>query len=168
MKCQIYYTALFLLSFFLTSSSCDTTNMPDEDKDWNVLEWTVEGERYKAECEGDPLFGCDPADCQFYPDIGSLSFSTVNDKHAIYISTSNNNPLQLGTNNISKGNSYVLDRKASPTKRLTLDKSQKNTITLISIDSTNKIITGEFELSFKKNSCQLKLDDGYFKLSYRP
>jgi hypothetical protein len=27
--------------------------MSDENKDWNVLEWKVDGESYKVECEGE-------------------------------------------------------------------------------------------------------------------
>ena len=54
--------------------------MPDENNDWNVLEWTVDGERYKADCEGDPLFGCDPVDCRYAEEISSLDImgSSIN------------------------------------------------------------------------------------------
>ena len=145
--------------------------MPDEGKDWNVLEWTVEGERYKAECEGDPLFGCDPVDCQYYHDERYLHLVGYDEHHGIVIHKQRN--LKIDTPNILNKKDYF--KYGRPKTGDTCTSAHKSDTSLSyqlfieDIDTSNKIITGIF--SFQGiNDCQdtVQVKDGYFKLSYRP
>lgn len=171
MNSNMYYIAILLLGLFLTASSCNKNQIPDENKDWNVLEWTVDGERYKAECEGDPLFGCDPVDCQYYHDTKTLNF--------------HGSSLELWTIKINiyrhlniTGNNYISENDIvgvhdsglnSNCWDYFVDTSFHYSIVIVDLDTMSKNIEGNFEFTGINNCLDtVKVTDGYFKLTYRP
>ncbi len=164
---------VFLLStafccFF--AFSCKKENPSPQDKcldrprcegcDWNVFRCKVNGEDWCASCEsGDPLFGCDPVDCQFYPSSQSLAISAGNKegKGGISISVSNS-IIKMDSSRLSRVQNIYRLRKYNTLDCYTYD-----------LDDGSKIIEGSFEFT-AINTCfdTVHITDGYFKLTYRP
>ncbi len=64
---KLSFTLLFLI---LSLTACEE-EMP-EPNEWRILEWTVDGERHKASCESEGLFGCSATDVSYNLNNGSL------------------------------------------------------------------------------------------------
>jgi len=69
----LFYFSFTVLFLILSLSACEE-EMPEPDE-LRVLEWTVDGERHKASCEIQGLFGCTAIDVAYYPDLGSLELT---------------------------------------------------------------------------------------------
>lgn len=59
-----------LFVFLILFSSCEE-EMPEPDE-WRILEWTVDGERHKASCKSEGLFGCSALNVNYNLTNGSF------------------------------------------------------------------------------------------------
>ncbi len=173
---------IFLLSaafFCLLAFSCKKENPSPQDKcldrprcegcDWNVFRCKVNGEDWCANCESnDPLFGCDPVDCQFYPSDKTLEIYALGE-YFLHL---------YNYKSIIEGDSSQFFLKKSVFGNITNNSDciryDLDTITISylytnKINSIEKVVEGSFEFD-AINNCQdtVRITDGYFKLTYRP
>lgn len=172
MKASIYLFALLLTCVLFISASCTKEeNSCVQKNDCNILEWKVDGKKYKAECESGPLFGCDAVDCQYYHDTKTLEFVGVGENGAVgvykyksLIITGQNNT--FGQHDKLNFRSRYNDNNCIV---YSLDTNSKYSFIINNVDTVSKYIEGEYSFT-GINDCQdtVKVSDGYFKLSYRP
>ena len=177
MKNMIFFLFTAILT---TAASCNKENPKPEikntcgepragcvDCDWNVYRGKVNGEAWCSECDGNPLFGCDPVDCQFYPNLNNTLHIRGGGGNFNSIFFSSN--IQLGKNEVSiNSDFYYLGTNVDSCKNFAADSLFNNFVEIIDINTEEKIIEGMFELQ-AANFCQdtVRITDGYFKLTYR-
>ena len=160
--------SLFLLMLFMTA--CEE-EMP-EPKEWRVLEWTVDGERYKASCESEGLFGCTSLDVSYNLNNGSFTIGggtgvdgfTSSIYIYIYRGLKIRESILLGT--YDRMIYKKRDESAGCNEYKAINEDQR-LLYISEIDSTNRIIEGYYEFE-GVNDCQdtLQIKDGYFKVSF--
>lgn len=174
--------ALLLLAALLTLvASCNKDNAEPNPTcgepragcancEWNVFRCKVNGEDWCANCEDGPLFGCDPVDCQFYPEdnwLGILPKSTGDLLFKIY----NFGDVSLTDTSIISFDDDIIFNTALEVncQMYNLDTISKYFIHIKDLDIVSKLIEGDFEFT-AFNECQdtVRVTDGYFKLTYRP
>ena len=67
---RLLHLSVILTSIILFATACEE-EMP-EPNEWRILEWTVDGERHKASCESEGLFGCTATDVNYNLNNGNL------------------------------------------------------------------------------------------------
>ncbi len=178
---------LFMVAILTVAASCNKENPEPENQcpqapdcegiepkqcKWEIFTCKINGEDWCANCEDEPLFGCSPVDCQFYPDTKFFSIvaSNENPKSAINFSSK---PIQLGDRNLLK---YRMVYGCSGCNlgdscgEIKLDTTQLHRLNIIQIDTINKLIEAEFNFSAYDSICNnlISITDGYLKVSYRP
>jgi len=168
-------TIRFLLAITIlagVSFSCRKDRIqPDYHVD--VLRCKVNGEEWVATCPGAGLWGCEPIDCQYYwKDIKSFEIfairklhdNTVDQSIKLYIPKST-----IGINEIVYFSRSFKDwNQPSGCRFYKLDTTQMNILNIISVDTSDYIIKGNFEYT-AINDCNdtLRITDGFFHVSYR-
>ena len=159
---------LFFLMLFMTA--CEE-EMPEPDE-WRILEWTVDGDRHKAYCERQGLFGCSALNVDYNLTNGSFRIGGGRDIDGssqfvvIYIFRG----LKL-KKRISFGEHddmyYSITRNEGGCKDYRAINEDQRLLYISEIDSTNRIIEGYYEFE-GINDCQdtLLIKDGYFKVSF--
>ena len=160
--------SLFLL--ILCISACEE-EMP-EPNEWRILKWTVDGERHKASCESQGLFGCTALDVSYNLNNGSFAIGGGTDVNGftstiyiyIYRSLKIKEPILLDT--YDRMVYKKRDEPAGCNEYKAINKDQR-LLYISEIDSTNRIIEGYYEFE-GINDCQdtLQIKDGYFKVSF--
>ena len=158
---------LCILALLLIQPSCKKEDPPNPHEDY-VMTCKVNGQAWEAYCEGNILFGCNPVDCQFYPDTRGFEIWGGNGNVGIRFSILN---IIIGNNNIQYQYSAVLDpRLPGNCAYFNIDTTyQNNMATIIQIDTVTKKIEGGF--TFRAiNECNdtVLITDGYFNTKYRP
>ena len=161
--------SLLLLMLFMTA--CEE-EMP-EPNEWRILEWTVDGERHKASCERDGLFGCTSTDTRFNLTNGSFKVSggkKINGfTQYIYISIFRDLKLaqRIYFGEHDAMHLYKDSSGAEGCRRFRAINEDQRLLYISEIDSTNRVIEGYYEFE-GINNCQdtLKIEDGYFKVSF--
>jgi hypothetical protein len=160
--------SLLLLILFITA--CEE-EMP-EPNEWRILEWTVDGERHKASCESQGLFGCTALGVDYNLNNGSFylgggkKIDGYSQQIYIYIFRG----LKL-KEQISFGEHddmyYSITRNEGGCKDYRAINEDQRLLYISEIDSTNRVIEGYYEFE-GINDCQdtIKIKDGYFKVSF--
>ena len=169
MKTSQYLSALLLSILIFLMHSCQKQYKCDDPNDCNILVWKIEGEQAEADCEGDPLFGCDPVDCMYYHDVGYLDVYGTSDGIGGVIIHKHRN-LKEGEANILEEKDYMKFGGTNVDDTCTayvIDTTSNYRLFIVQIDTMKGIIEGEFSFTGIDN-CQnrAKVEDGYFKLSY--
>jgi len=167
----LFYFSFTVLFLILSLSACEE-EMPEPDE-LRVLEWTVDGERHKASCEIQGLFGCTAIDVAYYPDLGSLELTGGAKINGFtqYIYIYIHRGLELHRHvNISQYDDMHLYKDFSggeECKQFRAINEDQRLLYISEIDFTNRIIEGYYEFE-GINDCQdtLKIKDGYFKVSF--
>jgi len=166
-RLKLILCALFVLVLL---TSCEK-EMP-EPNEWRVLEWTVDGARHKASCKSEGLFGCTALGVDYNLNNGSFylgggkKIDGYSQQMYIYIFRG----LKL-KEQISFGEHddmyYSITRNEGGCKRYRAINKDQRLLYISDIDSTNRIIEGYYEFE-GINNCQdtLKIEDGYFKVSF--
>src|SRR6056297_1270641 len=159
-----------LLSCVCLLTACEE-EMP-EPNEWRVLEWTVDGERHKASCESEGLFGCTSLDVSYNLNNGSFTIGggTAVDGFTstiyiyIYRGLKIRESILLGT--YDRMIYKKRDESAGCNEYKAINEDQR-LLYISEIDSTNRIIEGYYEFE-GVNDCQdtLRIEDGYFKVSF--
>jgi len=159
-----------LLMLLLSATACEV-EMP-EPNEWRILEWTVDGERHKASCESEGLFGCTALGVDYNLNNGSFYLGGGKKidgfSQHIYINIFRGLKLE---ERISFGEHddmfYSITRNEGGCKRYRAINEDQRLLYISEIDSTNRIIEGYFEFE-GANACQdtLQINDGYFKVSF--
>ncbi|MEZ5057437.1 MAG: hypothetical protein R2879_10435 [Saprospiraceae bacterium] len=182
MKIQLslsYPFFLLLTLFFLfacekgdvnPNQDCGIPRESCRDCEWNVFKCKINGEEWCASCEGENIiFGCDPVDCQFYPNDSIRWLNTIayNDYYTINITSS---IFEIDEKCEFLGKSILFNRKmVGECKVFAPDTTFANSVKITSIDHQEQLIEGSFEFQ-ALNECgdTTKVTDGIFKLTYRP
>lgn len=164
---------LLIISVFL--SSCSKEN--SEPNEWNILEWKINNNFYKADCEGEYRecsitscwsVPCDPVSCKFYVDSRTLSIRGGIEKDRIEIYKYKS----LKIDSISKlemydDMTYIDYTLSEDCREYYVDSLFDSEFKITEFDTINRIIAGKFSFT-AINSCvdTVKVDEGYFKLTY--
>ena len=167
---RLLHLSVILTSIILFATACEE-EMP-EPNEWRILEWTVDGERHKASCESEGLFGCTATDVSYNMNNGSLEMGggkkIDGSSQFVYIYIFRGLKLK---EQISFGEHdamhYSITRNEGGCKRYRAINEDQRLLYISEIDSTNRIIEGYFEFE-GISDCQdtLQIDDGYFKVSF--
>lgn len=160
---------IFLLGFLVFIIGC-TTEEPDcEDCFDGEVTCLVNGEKWEAQCESG-LFGCTPYNCRYYQnDSKAVEFSASNsnsDSRIFFGVTSNQGGVRLGENQLHPWkNSY---NDSEPCGWHYTDSTKPRNLDILSIDTLNRIIEGEFNYT-AVGECGnvVEITNGYFKVDYR-
>ncbi|MBP7273646.1 MAG: hypothetical protein KA974_07380, partial [Saprospiraceae bacterium] len=87
---------LCIVAVLLIQPSCMKEDPPNPHEDY-VMTCKINGQAWEAYCEGNILFGCNPVDCQFYPDTRGFEIWGGNGNVGIRFSILN---IIIGNNNI--------------------------------------------------------------------
>jgi hypothetical protein len=166
----LLHLSVFLTSIILFATACEE-DMP-EPNEWRILEWTVDGERHKASCKSEGLFGCTALGVDYNLNNGSFYLGGGKKidgfSQHIYINIFRGLKLE---ERISFGEHddmfYSITRNEGGCKRYRAINEDQRLLYISEIDSTNRIIEGYFEFE-GISDCQdtLQIDDGYFKVSF--
>ena len=159
-----------ILSALFLAASCSKDDNPgcEECFDGEVT-CLINGEGWKAKCNSG-LFGCTPYDCRYYQK-GShaieFSASNSNSESRIFFGvTSNQGGVILGKNQLHAWkNSY---NDPEPCGWYYTDSTRPRELYILSIDTVNRIIEGEFNYTAVGECGKVvEITNGYFKVDYK-
>jgi len=161
---------LYALIVLVLLTACEE-EMPEPDE-WRILEWTVDGERHKASCESQGLFGCKALGIEYNLNNGSFylgggkKIDGFSQQIYIYIyrGLKLNERLSFGEHDDMD---YAITRNDNGCERYRAINKDQRLLYISEIDSTNRVIEGYYEFE-GINDCQdtLQIKDGYFKVSF--
>ncbi|MEZ5057438.1 MAG: hypothetical protein R2879_10440 [Saprospiraceae bacterium] len=168
---------LIILPFLISCEKVDVNPNQDcgvprescRDCEWNVFKCKINGEEWCANCEGENIiFGCDPVDCQFYPNdsIRWLNIGANVNNYTVFVTseiTELNKEISLIKDN------RVLNKDESGNCIRYFAKPENNFVKVTDINTSLQIIEGTFQFECL-NECNdtLRISEGVFKLTYRP
>lgn len=167
------YITLYVLGFAILFYSCSKENMNEDG--WNVMEWTVEGKTYKAQCGG-PITSCSWASCTTRPcdpvytyfdyEYGTLY---IRGRNSTYVDLHKEGDLNLNSRNIIGESDKMIFHNPSldSCKSYYVDTSISYNLLITTLDTANRLMSGVFSFT-AISDCQdtVRLKDGYFKLDY--
>jgi len=167
---RLLHLSVILTSIILFATACEE-EMP-EPNEWRILEWTVDGERHKATCESEGLFGCTATDVNYNLNNGNLELmggTKINGfTEIVYIyifrGLSLKERIPFGINDHIE---YTKLGEDESCRLYRADNSNHRFLYISRIDSTSRIIEGYYEFE-GVNDCQdtIQIKDGYFKVSF--
>ena len=168
---RLLHLSVFLTSIILFATACEE-EMP-EPNEWRILEWTVDGERHKASCEREGLFGCTAIDINYNLENGSFFINGGKKVNGftqyiyIYIFRGLRLKEQISFAEHDDMHLYKDFNGGEGCKQFGAINKDQRLLYISEIDSTNRIIEGYYKFE-GINNCQdtLQIDDGYFKVSF--
>ena len=170
MKKLIQTTTLLLTIITLFSYCKKEDPEPDPIPYFDKFRCKINGQLYTPYCEGNLIFGCNPIDCQYYHDTKKISLRVRNERINLSMAVRSSRGVKIGNNSLSKtiGGGVTDDSYPNGCQSFDHDTTRYNNITILSIDTVNFKIEGEFEFD-ALNQCgdTLRVREGYFNTNYR-
>jgi hypothetical protein len=165
---------IILISLVLASISACVKKQDPTGSSWHVdiFHCKVNGEEWKPQCVSDPLFGCDPVDCQYYGDTKTIELTAVrrsNDKSVFQGMILYKYKSLMGDNVIGNFKEIFTDwNKPAACIGHDMDTTSVRRLTILEVDTVNFLIKGTFEFT-AINDCQdtMHITDGYFHVNFR-
>lgn len=170
------YSSILLIAAILTlASSCQKEDPFTPEGHVDVFRCKVNGVEWTPNCISDPLFGCDPVDCLYYPPTQGVEFSVINisnDKSKNQSIGFSKYSTILGENEIPfRLRTYKDWNKNGNCGFYDLDTTSVRNLTILEVDTVKFLIKGTFEFTaidhYGDCNDTVRITDGYFDVNYR-
>lgn len=159
-----------LLSALFLAASCSKGDLPKCEECYEgEVRCLINGQEWKAKCESG-LFGCTPYQCRYYQTSDKAIEVIARDNHnkstLFFGVTSKQGGIRVGLNSLFPWrHSYRVDDGCG---EYATDTISPHELTILSIDTVNRIIEGEFNYTAVGECGKVvEITDGYFKVDYR-